>query len=202
MEINNIKFLTSNTDYEKCPKPDKPEYAFIGRSNVGKSSLINYLCNRNKLAYTSSKPGRTQTINHYLVDNAWYLVDLPGYGYAKASKKQRDKTADMIENYARSRINLQCLFVLIDARHEPLKIDIDFINWLGINEVPIAIIFTKTDKVKPGRLDKHMKAFSEELKKAWTDIPNIFSSSAVEKEGKDHILSFIDAINKQIFSGQ
>src|SRR5690606_23677109 len=153
MEIKDARFIISNTDVDKCPRPDKPEYAFIGRSNVGKSSLINMLTTRKSLAKTSGKPGKTQLINHYLINNDWYLVDLPGYGFAKPGKGESRKWEKFIRKYILLRPNLYCLFVLVDSRHEPQQIDMEFMEWLGISQIPFAIIFTKADKLKPGELE-------------------------------------------------
>ena len=163
MEIKSASFVISNTDVKKCPAPDRHEYAFIGRSNVGKSSLINMLTNYSKLAKTSASPGKTQLINHFLINNEWYLVDLPGYGYARTSKSQRGQFSSMIKNYILKRENMVCLFVLIDSRHDPLKIDLDFMEWLGENGVPFSIIFTKIDKISKGRLQENLKAYQEKL---------------------------------------
>ncbi len=194
MDIKSAKFISSYTSLEKLPQKGLPELAFIGRSNVGKSSLINMLCNQQKLAKTSSTPGKTQTINHFLIDESWYLVDLPGYGYAKVSKKMRDKWDDMIRLYLKKRETLYCVFVLIDSRIPPQKIDVEFINWLGENGIPLSIVFTKADKPKANELEKNVEAFKEELLKYWEDLPVYFVSSAEKKIGKDELLSYFNEI--------
>ncbi len=192
MEIKTARFVMSNTDVKKCPEPNKPEFAFIGRSNVGKSSLINMLTGQKKLAKTSSRPGKTQLINHFLVNEDWFLVDLPGYGYAKVSKKSKEKFQAYIVNYVLQRENLYCLFVLVDARHEPQKIDMEFINWLGEKEVPFVLIFTKADKLGRTKLDKNLAAYKAELLKDWAELPPLLVSSAEKGMGKEEILSFIE----------
>ena len=174
--IKEAEFVISNTDYKKCPKPDKPEFAFIGRSNVGKSSLINMLTQRKKLAKTSGRPGKTQLINHFLIDKAWYLVDLPGYGYAKASKTNRAAWSKMIEEYLLNRENLQLVFVLIDSRLEPQKIDLEFINWLGKKQIPLALIFTKADKQTRNKTESSIAKFRKALLKTWSETPLMFVS--------------------------
>jgi GTP-binding protein len=194
MDIKSAKFISSYTSLEKLPQKGLPELAFIGRSNVGKSSLINMLCNQQKLAKTSSTPGKTQTINHFLIDESWYLVDLPGYGYAKVSKKMRDKWDDMIRLYLKKRETLYCVFVLIDSRIPPQKIDVEFINWLGENGIPLSIVFTKADKPKANELEKNIEAFKNELLKYWEDLPVYFVSSAEKKIGKDELLSYFNEI--------
>lgn len=202
MQIKTIAFLQSVVDWKKCPDSSLPEYAFIGRSNVGKSSLINMLANNNKLAKTSGRPGKTQTINHFIVNNQWYLVDLPGYGYAKISKSIRENWGKMITDYITLRENLQFLFVLIDSRLEPQKIDLDFVNQLGEKMVPFGIIFTKTDKLTVTGANKNIEKFKKKLAESWDELPSIFSSSAVSGSGKEDILSFIEEINKQYFSNR
>jgi len=193
MKITSATFLISNTDYKKCPQDDVPDFAFIGRSNVGKSSLINMLCNHKNLAKTSSKPGKTQLINHFSInDKQWYLVDLPGYGYARTSKTNREQWEGMIVNYLCERENLYCIFVLIDSRLEPQKIDLEFIDWLGEQGLPFVLAFTKTDKISPVQVDKNIATFKRELSKSWDEIPPIFKTSANEKKGKDEILGFIE----------
>lgn len=194
MEIKSAKFISSYTALEKLPQNGMPELAFIGRSNVGKSSLINMLCDQQKLAKTSSTPGKTQTINHFLIDAAWYLVDLPGYGYAKVSKKLRDNWGEMIRQYLKKRETLYCVFVLIDSRVPPQKIDIEFINWLGENDIPLSIVFTKADKLKAGELDDNVEAFKKELLKYWEELPVSFISSAEKKTGKDELLTYFNEI--------
>lgn len=201
MEIKDARYLISNADYAQCPPPDKAEYAFIGRSNVGKSSLMNMLCNKKALAKTSSAPGKTQLINHFEVisndKQKWYMVDLPGYGYAKVSQTSRRRWEQMIEGYIRKRENLTCLFVLIDSRHEPQKIDLEFINDLGKWEIPFALVFTKSDKNKPGATVRNVKTFMTALREQWEDVPPFFVTSSLTKEGQELILSFIDDFNKQ-----
>jgi len=197
MIIKTAEYLQSEADWRKCPAPDKPEYAFIGRSNVGKSSLINMLTNHKSLAKTSSQPGKTQTINHFIINKAWYLVDLPGYGFAKTSKTNREKWRKMISDYLLFRENLQLVFVLIDSRIEPQRIDIDFINNLGENGVPFAIIFTKTDKVSGGKAMSNMQKMKNALSETWEELPVMMPSSAVSGHGKEKILDFIEEINQQ-----
>ncbi|MBR3557929.1 MAG: YihA family ribosome biogenesis GTP-binding protein [Bacteroidales bacterium] len=197
MIIKTAEYLQSEADWRKCPAPDKPEYAFIGRSNVGKSSLINMLTNHKSLAKTSSQPGKTQTINHFIINKAWYLVDLPGYGFAKTSKTNREKWRKMISDYLLFRENLQLVFVLIDSRIEPQRIDIDFINNLGENGVPFAIIFTKTDKVSGGKAMSNMQKMKNALSETWEELPVMMPSSAVSGHGKEKILDFIEDINQQ-----
>ncbi len=194
--IKQALFLSSNTDIKKCPPPDKPEYAFIGRSNVGKSSLINMLVGQNGLAKVSVRPGKTQLINHFVIDQQWYLVDLPGYGYAKVSQTMKEKFQKIIINYILHRQNLYCLFVLIDIRHEPQKIDIEFMNWLGEKQVPFAVIFTKADKLGKVSVSKNVETYKHELKNHWEELPPIFVSSAENSTGKDEIIDFIENVNK------
>ena len=194
--IKQARFLISNTDVKKCPAPDRPEYAFIGRSNVGKSSLINMLVGQNSLAKVSVKPGKTQLINHFVIDESWYLVDLPGYGYAKISISVKEKFQKLISNYILNRENLYCLFVLIDVRHAPQQIDVEFITWLGENHIPFAIIFTKADKLGKVSLAKNVGAYTQELKKLWEELPSILVSSSLDGTGRDEIISFIENINK------
>ncbi len=199
MEIKDANYLISNADYAQCPAPDRAEYAFIGRSNVGKSSLINMLTNKKALAKTSSAPGKTQLINHFEIVSSdkkkWYLVDLPGYGYAKVSQTSRRRWEQMIENYIRKRENLVSLFVLVDCRHEPQKIDLEFINDLGKWEIPFAIVFTKSDKNKPGATVRHVKAFITALKEFWEEPPPFFVTSALNREGRDLLLGYISDMN-------
>lgn len=197
MEIKTAEFIISNTDYKKCPAPNLPEYAFIGRSNVGKSSLINMLTNHSKLAKVSGQPGKTQLINHFKIDNSWYLVDLPGYGFAKVSKSQREKWQQFIQDYIVHRENLYCLFVLIDSRHEPQKIDLEFMQWLGEKGIAFAIVFTKTDKLTKNHLEKNSYGYKNELLKNWEELPPIFITSAETKMGKDELLLFIDNVSKK-----
>ena len=195
--IKKAEFIISNTDLRKCPKPDRPEYAFIGRSNVGKSSLINMLTGQKNLAKTSARPGKTQLINHFNIDDIWYLVDLPGYGYAKVSKTAKDKFQKLISDYVIRRENLYCLFVLIDSRHELQKIDSEFMIWLGENGIPFAIVFTKTDKLGKTNLDKNISAYKKQLLKVWTELPPVFLSSATNGTGKEEILNFIYSVNNE-----
>lgn len=196
MEIKEAQFLMSNTEVEKCPAPNKPEYAFIGRSNVGKSSLINMLTNKKSLAKTSGKPGKTRLLNHFLINKEWYLVDLPGYGYAKVPKAERMKWEKMLQNYILKRENLYCLFVLIDSRHPAQQVDLEFMEWLGISEIPFSIIFTKTDKLRPVELEENLKAYEKKMFETWETMPGYFISSAETGAGQDEILAFIDDLNK------
>lgn len=195
MKIKSAEFVISNTDYKKCPAPDKPEYAFIGRSNVGKSSLINMLTGRSKLAKTSGKPGKTQLINHFLINDNWFLVDLPGYGWAQVSKTLKEKWDKMIREYLINRENLYNVFVLVDSRIPPQKIDLEFIQWLGERGVPLSIIFTKADKRNSPKIQTAIADFKKELKRTWEEIPPIFITSSVNKTGQKEILSFISDIN-------
>ncbi len=196
MEIKTAEFVISNTDIQKCPTDGLPEYAFIGRSNVGKSSLINMLTNRKGLAMTSSKPGKTLLINHFIINNNWYLVDLPGYGYATASKAQREKLRVMIESYILGREKLTSLFVLIDCRHEPQKIDTEFMEWLGVNGVPFSIIFTKADKLSKTKLEDNVSAYKDALLETWEELPPLFVTSSEKFQGKEEILAYIHQINE------
>ncbi len=198
MEIKSAEFVISNTDFRKCPESRLPEYAFIGRSNVGKSSLINMLTNKKGLAMTSSKPGKTLLINHFLINNNWHLVDLPGYGYATAGKKMRDKLQLMIENYILYREQLNCLFLLIDSRHEPQKIDLDFMAWLGENGVPFAIVFTKLDKMSAVRAKENLKLYQEKLHEQWEELPPVFATSSEKRVGRDELLGYIEGINDSL----
>jgi len=198
MIIKEAKFICSNSFAEKCPETDLPEYAFIGRSNVGKSSLINMLTNHKKLAKTSSFPGKTQLINHFMINNAWYLVDLPGYGWAKVSKESREKWGKMIRAYLRLRKNLVCIFVLIDSRHEPLKPDLEFIEMLGTMEIPFVIVFTKIDKQSAHKTEMNIAAFKRKMSESWDALPMMFKSSSEEKMGRDEILQFIEDTNNQL----
>jgi len=198
MQIKTITYLQSVTDWRKCPPSLLPEYAFIGRSNVGKSSLINMLANNNNLAKISSKPGKTQTINHFLVNNGWFLVDLPGYGFAKTSKTMREQWSKMIHDYITLRENLQLLFILIDVRLEPQKIDLEFINKLGEMMFPFALIFTKSDKQSATRTAKNIDDFKKALSETWEEFPPFFTTSAKNGTGKEELLQYIDSINQQI----
>lgn len=193
--IRQARFLISNTDVSKCPPPDKPEYAFIGRSNVGKSSLINMLTGQKNLAKVSSLPGKTQLINHYLINESWYMVDLPGYGYARLSIRAKEKFQKLISKYILTRENLYCLFVLIDIRHEPQKIDLEFLTWLGENQVPFAIIFTKADKLGKVSAEKNKTGYMNELRENWENLPPVFMSSSLNGHGRDEIISFIEETN-------
>lgn len=196
MEIRSAKYLISSPKVEGCPKPDMPEYAFIGRSNVGKSSLINMLTNQSKLAKTSGSPGKTQLINHFVINNSFYIVDLPGYGFAKVSQKQRGVWEKMIEDYLKVRENLMTCFVLIDSRHEPQKLDLQFLRNLGEWGVPFNVIFTKADKSTQREAAKHARQFVEAMKKEWEFIPRSFMTSAVKFTGRKEILSFIGELNE------
>ena len=196
MEITAAEFIISNTQVSKCPTPDKPEFAFIGRSNVGKSSLINMLTQRKNLAKTSSTPGKTQTINHFLINQKWYLVDLPGYGYATVSKTTKEGWSQMITSYFNQRENVYCTFILIDSRLEPQKKDIDFINWLGGLGIPIALVLTKIDKIKQSELARSKKNFENRLLQDWEELPPIFITSAEKRTGRDHLLDFIEQATK------
>ena len=198
MQITSAEFVISNSDVRKCPNSNLPEYAFIGRSNVGKSSLINMLCERKDLAKTSKQPGKTQMINYFKVDEAWYLVDLPGYGYAKVSKELRKKFQKFISDYFLKRQQLTCTFVLIDVRHAPQKIDLEFMQFLGENLIPFCIVFTKSDKLKSGQLDKNIKSYKSEMLNTWEEMPPFFVSSAMNKAGREEILSYIDSINRDL----
>ncbi len=194
--IKQAKFLISNTDVKRCPPADRPEYAFIGRSNVGKSSLINMLVGQNSLAKVSVRPGKTQLINHFIIDESWYLVDLPGYGYAKIAISVKEKFQKLISRYILDRENLYCLFVLIDIRHSPQAIDVDFLTWLGENHIPFAIIFTKADKLGKVTAAKNVASYTQELKKYWEELPPFFVSSSLDGTGREEIVSYIETINK------
>jgi GTP-binding protein len=208
MIIKSSKYIVSSPDYTKCPPPDKPEYAFIGRSNVGKSSLINMLCNNHKLAKTSGTPGKTQLINHFEIvsslpknklegEMSWYLVDLPGYGFAKVSLNARNRWEQMIENYLRKRENLLNVFLLIDSRHDPQKIDLQFVNQLGKWQVPFCLVFTKADKESQKTVSKNLKDFLDEMRKTWQFLPQHFVTSAVKKQGRDRVLQLIEECNEE-----
>ena len=198
MNIKSAAFLQSNTKIDKLPAANKPEYAFIGRSNVCKSSLINMLTNRKQLAKTSSTPGKTITINHFLINENWYLVDLPGYGFAQRSKKDREAWKIMLDNYIKNRKNLVSMFVLVDSRIEPQKIDLEFINHLGELQMPFSIIFTKVDKIKDIELQRNLQAYKEKLAEEWEEMPNIFITSSEKEVGKDEVLNYIDGLNEQL----
>ena len=192
MEIKRAEFVSSEADVRKCPPPQKPEFAFIGRSNVGKSSLLNMLTRRKNLAKTSNKPGKTQTINHFVINDAWYLVDLPGYGYASVSKEKRAGFGKIIENYVLRRENLHCLFVLIDSRLDPQKIDLDFVQWAGEKQIPLGLVFTKADKLSKNQLQKNLSAYRKTLSKAWDELPPHFVTSSSTGAGKEELLAFIE----------
>lgn len=196
MIIKSAEFIMSNTDIKKCPPANLPEYAFIGRSNVGKSSLINMLTNHKKLAKISTKPGKTQLINHFLINSEWYLVDLPGYGYAKTSKSLRTTWAGFIKKYLMQRENLVCIFVLIDSRHEPQKIDLDFMYNLAINQLPFAMVFTKTDKLNKNKLSNSLENYFIEMAKSWEHPPINFTTSSTTKHGRNDLLDYIDDLNE------
>ena len=198
MEITSAEFVISNTDVKKCPAGTFPEYAFIGRSNVGKSSLINMLTARKGLAMTSATPGKTMLINHFLINKNWYLVDLPGYGYARRGQKGKDQIRTIIEDYILEREQMTNLFLLIDSRLEPQKIDLEFMEWLGENGIPFSIIFTKADKLKSGRLKMNINAYLRELSKQWEDLPPYFISSSENRTGRTEILDYIESINKDL----
>lgn len=198
MIIKDARFVISNTDYRKCPDDGKPEYAFIGRSNVGKSSLINMLTNRKGLAMTSSKPGKTQLINHFIINDEWYLVDLPGYGYAQRGKQGRELIRQIIESYILYREALTSLFVLLDCRHEPQAIDMEFLEWLGENGVPFSIVFTKIDKLGKQKLKTNIDSYIDKLHETWEELPPIFLTSSEHKMGKDEILDYINHVNKTL----
>lgn len=195
MEIKSAEFVMSNSDVSKCPKNLLPEYAFIGRSNVGKSSLINMLTNRKSLAKTSGRPGKTQLINHFLINKNWYLVDLPGYGYARVSKSAKKTFQKFITQYFSLREQLVSAFVLVDIRHEPQPIDLDFMQWLGENGIPFSIIFTKADKLKPNAITRHIESYKNKMLETWEDMPNYFVTSSSKSIGKDDVLGYIGSIN-------
>ena len=200
MEISNAEFIVSNTDVKKCPPGHLPEYAFIGRSNVGKSSLINMLTGRKGLAMTSATPGKTMLINHFLINDSWYIVDLPGYGYARRGMKGQEQIRTIIEDYILEREQMTNLFLLIDSRLEPQKIDMEFMEWLGENGIPFSIIFTKADKLKGGRLKMNINAYIRELRKQWEEPPPYFVSSSEDRMGRTEILNYIESINKEVNS--
>ena len=196
MQVKKAEFIISNTDINKCPDPAIPEYAFIGRSNVGKSSLINMLTNRKSLAKTSGKPGKTQLINHFLINDSWYLVDLPGYGYASVSKGQRLEFAKFIKKYLENRKNLMCLFVLLDSRLKPQKIDMEFMQWLGEKGIPFVMCFTKQDKLSKTEAVKNLANYKKEMKQIWEKLPSIFLTSSSNKKGQVEVLKFVAETNK------
>jgi GTP-binding protein len=200
MKIKDAQYVISSADYKQCPAPDRPEYAFIGRSNVGKSSLINMLCDKKGLAKISSSPGKTQLLNHFEISSSdkvkWYLVDLPGYGYAIVSQSSRRRWEQMIEGYIRKRENLVCLFVLIDSRHEPQKKDLEFLDQLGKWEIPFVLVFTKSDKNKPGATKRNVESFIAAMMKHWEEPPPYFVTSALTKEGQAPLLEYISQLNR------
>ena len=196
MQIKSAEFLVSSARIDQCPKSNLPEYAFIGRSNVGKSSLINMLTGKGKLAKTSATPGKTVLINHFIINGEWYLVDLPGYGYAKRSKKDTEKLEHMITTYILDREQMTNLFLLIDVRHEPQQIDMEFMEWLGENGVPFSIVFTKADKLSKAKIQGNVAHYLTELKKQWEELPPYFVTSSETKKGRDEILNYIEEINK------
>lgn len=198
MHINSANFVISNTEVKKCPTYGLPEYAFIGRSNVGKSSLINMLTNRKGLAMTSAKPGKTMLINHFLINEEWYIVDLPGYGYAKRNQKGQQQIKTIIEDYILERTAMTNLFVLIDCRLSPQQIDLEFIEWLGENNIPFSIVFTKGDKLTKNKLDSNVEAFLNELKKQWEELPPYFITSSEKRMGRDEMLNYIEQINETL----
>ena len=215
MIIKSSEYIISSPDHTKCPAPDRPEYAFIGRSNVGKSSLINMICNNQKLAKTSGSPGKTQMINHFTIESIegedplankkpsyWYIVDLPGYGFAKVSQTSRRRWEQMIENYLRKRENLVNVFVLLDSRHEPQKIDLDFITQLGAWQVPFNLVFTKADKENQRTVAKNVKSFLDAMRKTWQFLPQHFVTSAIKKQGRDKVLAYMETSNKEYYEGE
>ncbi len=201
MKINTAEFIISNSEVKKCPTDQMPEYAFIGRSNVGKSSLINMITNHKNLAKTSSRPGKTQLINHFKINNSWFLVDLPGYGFAKVSKKTKATFQKFITDYFERREQLVCAFVLIDIRHEPQSIDLDFLTYLGVSEIPFCIIFTKADKIGKTKIDSHVSKYTKQLLATdWEEMPPYFITSATDEIGRDELLDYIDQINESLTS--
>jgi len=198
MDIKQAEFTLSSPNVTMCPKDNKPEYAFIGRSNVGKSSLINMLCNNKRLAKTSATPGKTLLINHFIINREWYLVDLPGYGFAKRSKTELKRLEQMINGYILQREQMVCLFVLVDIRLEAQKIDLQFINWLGESSIPFAIVFTKADKLSVGKAKANVEAYKRVLSETWEEMPTMFVTSAEKKTGRAELLEYIDGINKDL----
>ncbi|MEW7290922.1 ribosome biogenesis GTP-binding protein YihA/YsxC [Aquimarina sp. 2304DJ70-9] len=198
MKINSAEFVISNSDVAKCPKDKLPEYAFIGRSNVGKSSLINMITDRKSLAKTSGRPGKTQLINHFIINKNWFLVDLPGYGYARVSKSAKKVFQKFITSYFSKRTQLVSAFVLVDCRHEPQKIDLEFMQWLGENQIPFSIIFTKADKLSKNKLPAQINSYIEEMLKYWEEMPNYFITSSSSGLGKEEVLNYIKEINSQL----
>ena len=198
MDITSAEFIISNSDVKKCPSGIFPEYAFIGRSNVGKSSLINMLTNRKGLAMTSATPGKTMLINHFLINKSWYIVDLPGYGYAQRGQKGKEQIQRIIEDYILQREQMTCLFVLVDSRHEPQAIDLAFIEWLGENGVPFAIVFTKCDKLKFGKLNSNVRSYLAKLEEQWEELPPYFVTSSENRTGREELLQYIEQINREV----
>lgn len=198
MNIIKAEFVVSNSTVSKCPQPDRHEYAFIGRSNVGKSSLINMLTNNKKLAKTAARPGKTQLINHFLINDSWYMVDLPGYGYARTSESARQQFGKMIREYILKRENLVCLFVLIDSRHEPLQIDLEFMEWLGENGVPFVMVFTKADKLTATQRIKCIDDYHKVMLDTWESTPLAFMTSAEKRFGREELLDYIDELNTNV----
>ena len=198
MVISSAKFVVSNSDWRQCPSSSLPEYAFIGRSNVGKSTLINRLTSKHELAKTSSKPGKTLLINHFLINDTWHLVDLPGYGYAQTGREQRARLRAMIEGYVLHRAELVNLFVLVDSRLEPQRIDLEFMQWLGENEVPFSIVFTKMDKLGKEAGQRNVEAYKAQLLEQWEELPPLFITSSEDRRGRDELLNYIEEINRQI----
>ncbi|MCR5312932.1 MAG: ribosome biogenesis GTP-binding protein YihA/YsxC [Bacteroidaceae bacterium] len=198
MKITSAEYKGSSPRADMCPKTELPEYAFIGRSNVGKSSLINMLTGKSKLAMTSSTPGKTMLINHFLINNEWYLVDLPGYGFALRGKREMDKLKNLISHYVLDRQQLTCLFVLIDIRHEPQKKDLDFLEFVGENNVPFAIVFTKADKLSKQKIQRQVDSYLEQLKESWEELPPHFVTSSSSKLGREELLAYIEDINKEV----
>lgn len=196
MKVKTAEFVISNTRVDLCPKPEIPEYAFIGRSNVGKSSLINSICNNKKLAKTSSTPGKTQLMNHFMINDEWYLVDLPGYGFTKTPNHLRMKWQNFTRNYLRSRANLMCVFVLLDSRHNVQKADDEFMEWLGENAIPFVMVFTKMDKLDPRDIEGNVNTYLEKMSEKWSFLPQHFLTSAEKKTGKEEILAFVEETNK------
>ena len=198
MQIKSAEFVKSSPDVKDCPTPNMPEYAFIGRSNVGKSSLINHLTGRRKLAKTSSTPGKTQLINHFIINDKWYLVDLPGYGWAQTSKTNKAAWKKMINSYLEERVNLACVFVLVDSRHDAQVIDLEFMQWLGEAEIPFSIVFTKIDKLRKNQVQSNIASYKKTMRQTWEELPPVFVTSSVNREGGEEILDFIDRINAEI----
>ncbi|MDD6112182.1 MAG: ribosome biogenesis GTP-binding protein YihA/YsxC [Prevotellaceae bacterium] len=201
MEIKTAEYVISSPTFSMCPSDSKPEYAFIGRSNVGKSSLINMICRNRKLAKTSATPGKTMLINHFIINKEWYLVDLPGYGYAKRSKSEIDKLDRMIRGYILQRQQLTCVFTLVDVRLEPQKIDLEFINWLGQSGIPFCILFTKADKLSQQKVQLSVEAYKRKLSETWEEMPPMIVTSSEDRRGRDELLDYIDSVNKQLKEG-